>query len=466
MNSVMKWFAVVFFVVSFTTTSFAQAISGVMMVVKGDIKVTSKDGKTEAAKVGKKVVAGDTITSGPDSRAKIVMADKNVINVSPDSKIVIEKYENDGKDKKNVELNVVYGKLRASVEQKYDGEKSKFNVKTPSAVAGVRGTDFITGYNPSTKSAQIITFQGSVAVGTPGPGGSIQNPVFVKAGQMTEAGAGKPPEAPKSVPKEELNKMNNETKAETAGNDKKDTRQVASESKEEKKDEKKEAKDEKKDEKKEAKDEKKDAKEERKEEKKEAKEEKKDAKEDRKEAKDDKKDSKKEAREDQKDAKKEAREERKEEKKEAKEERKDAKNDKKSREPSSVPGGSADAGPGTGPTDPSSVTTDGTTPIDLDPVAVDPVAVDPVAQPTETRPPMITDLGDSPIITSPEPTTMMPPPDMLPPPPPPPPTSISCTTCNMFVPPPPTTTYMPPPPVIDPTILNQKSATTIILAPQ
>lgn len=196
--------------------AWAQDMSGVMMVVKGDVKVTGKDGKTDSAKVGRKVISGDTITAGADSRAKIVMADKNVINVSPDSKVLIEKYENNGKDKKNVELNVMYGKVRASVEQKYDGEKSKFNIKTPSAVAGVRGTDFMAGYSPQTKVTQVITFTGTVAVGTPGPGGNIQNPVFVQPGQMTQVGSGQAPEPPKAVPKEELNNANKETKAETA----------------------------------------------------------------------------------------------------------------------------------------------------------------------------------------------------------------------------------------------------------
>lgn len=199
--------------------AFAQALQGVFMVVKGDVKVISTDGKSEAAKVGKKVSSGDTIQSGPDSRAKIVMADKNVINISPDSKIVIEKYENDGKDKKNVELKVEYGKIRASVEEKYDGEKSKFNIKTPSAVAGVRGTDFLTGYSPSTKVTQVVTFNGTVAVGKPGPGGTIQNAVFVKQGQMTSASANGSPDSPKAVPKEELSKMNSDTKAETSKND-------------------------------------------------------------------------------------------------------------------------------------------------------------------------------------------------------------------------------------------------------
>ncbi len=232
----LKWILGFAFAMAFSFAVQAQTVQGVMMVVKGDIKVTGADGKIEAGKVGKKVSAGDTILAGADSRAKIVMADKNVINVSPDSKIVIEKYENDGKDKKNVELNVVYGKVRASVEQKYDGDKSKFNIKTPSAVAGVRGTDFLMGYNQGTKTAQVITFSGSVAVGQPGPGGTIKNPVFVQAGQMTSAGAGKTPETPKSVPKEDLNKMNNETKADTASNGKKDSGQNVADSKSDKKD--------------------------------------------------------------------------------------------------------------------------------------------------------------------------------------------------------------------------------------
>ncbi len=187
-------------------------ISGTMMVVKGDIKVTSgKSGKTDPAKVGTKVYAGDTIVSGAESRAKIVMSDKNVLNISPDSKITIAKYENDpAKDKRNVELKVDYGKVRASVEQKYDGEKNKFNIRTPTAVAGVRGTDFITGYNPTTQQTRIVTFTGVVAAGQPGPGGEILNAVFVKPGMSTNIEQGKPPEPPRPVPTEDLNNAIND----------------------------------------------------------------------------------------------------------------------------------------------------------------------------------------------------------------------------------------------------------------
>lgn len=183
-------------------------INGTMMVVKGDIKVTSaKTGSTISARVGNKVYPGDTIVSGVDSRAKIVMSDKNVLNISPDSKITIAKYENDPtKDSRNVELKVDYGKVRAGVEQKYDGEKNKFNIRTPTAVAGVRGTDFITGFNASTQQTRIVTFTGVVAAGQPGPKGEILNPVFVKPGMATNIDQGKPPEPPRPVPAEDLNK--------------------------------------------------------------------------------------------------------------------------------------------------------------------------------------------------------------------------------------------------------------------
>lgn len=197
----------------FQTTAFAQS-SGTFMVVKGDVQVTSKDGKTEKAKLGKKVFSSDTVVSGKDARAKIVMEDKNVINISPETKLTLEKYIFDpAKNDKQVTLNVEYGKVRATVEQKYDGEKNKFHVKTPAAVAGVRGTDFLTSFNPANKQTRIVTFEGKVAVGTPGIGGRIMNPVFVEPGQFTTANTGAPPSTPTILPKEELVALNNDSQA-------------------------------------------------------------------------------------------------------------------------------------------------------------------------------------------------------------------------------------------------------------
>jgi len=130
----------------------AQNVDGVLKVVKGDVQIKSaKTGQTVKARIGEKVFPKDIIITGKDARAKIVMVDNNEINVSPESQIEIQHYEFDpNAGKKEVLLNVIYGKVRAKVEQKYDGKTSKFQVKTPSAVAGVRGTDFMTSYTRST----------------------------------------------------------------------------------------------------------------------------------------------------------------------------------------------------------------------------------------------------------------------------------------------------------------------------
>ena len=136
------------------------------------------------------------------------MMDNNEINVSPESNVEIQNYESKPEEnKKDVLLNVLYGKVRAKVEQKYDGKTSKFQVKTPSAVAGVRGTDFMTSYSPETKNSSVVTFHGAVEFGTPGPGGSIKNAVSVTPGKMASSAGGAAPSAPAAVPKDQLAKM-------------------------------------------------------------------------------------------------------------------------------------------------------------------------------------------------------------------------------------------------------------------
>lgn len=192
------------------------AANGVFMVVKGDIKIEAPGKGVTRARVGMKVFEGNKIVAGKDSRAKIVMSDKNVLNISPDSQIIIEKYEYDAsKNNKNVTLNVLYGKVRSTVNQKYDGDKNKFQVKTPTAVAGVRGTDFLSQYNRETKAAQFVTFEGQVQVGQIDMNGSITNAVTVNAGQLTTATNGAPPSAPAPVPQNMMQKMDQESNAET-----------------------------------------------------------------------------------------------------------------------------------------------------------------------------------------------------------------------------------------------------------
>ena len=192
----------------------AQAIDGVFTVVKGNVKVQQlSTHQVVKAKIGQKVYPQDTIMTGGDSRAKIVMVDNNVINVLPNSKFAIKAYQyKPSQNKKNVLLNVLYGKIRTTVQQKYHGT-NKFRVETPSAVAGVRGTDFITSYDQSSNTSSIITFRGNVEFGQPGPKGQISHSVFVSAGHMSQLTGFKPPTTPTQMSNTFMAKMSTDSNA-------------------------------------------------------------------------------------------------------------------------------------------------------------------------------------------------------------------------------------------------------------
>lgn len=235
-------FIVILLLVSQSKT-WAEELHGIFMVVKGAVDVESKKTGKFKAKVSSKVYAGDTVTTGADGRGKIVMSDRNVLNVSPGTKFTINKYENDSTTGvKNVDIDLSQGKLRSNVEQKYDGEKSQFLIKTPTAVAGVRGTQFLTSFDPSTRKTEIVTFKGAVALSIPG---SSVAAVMVKKGETSSVTQGQTaPEAPKPMKKEDLDSANkssnsakNEDKKDGGDGNKDQARSPASENKSEPKSE-------------------------------------------------------------------------------------------------------------------------------------------------------------------------------------------------------------------------------------
>lgn len=218
MKQFSLWLIGLFAFTVISSSAHAQQVYGELKVVKGDVNIKSgRDSKVTKAAIGLRVFPTDTIVTGKDSRAKILMVDKNEINISPDSEIVLQKYVYDpANGKKEVLLNVLSGKVRAKVEQKYDGKAATFHVKTPSAVAGVRGTDFLTSFDSKTNQSSVVTFHGRVEFGQPGAGGTIQNPVMVTPGQVSVASAGAAPSTPVAMPKQQLASMEKESNADTA----------------------------------------------------------------------------------------------------------------------------------------------------------------------------------------------------------------------------------------------------------
>ena len=218
----MKTFALSLIVISFAQA--AHASCGTFEVSKGDIKVQPASGAVVEASVGAKICSGDTVAAGESARAKIKMEDGNELNISPNSKITIETYQYDvASNKKKVMLNVIRGKIRATTKEENmyndkakDGQANTFQIRTKSAVAGVRGTDFLTSFDPGKNKMEVVTFRGKVEVGQLNVSGKITNSVSVAVGQKTEVVAGRAPSIPMALPSGELMKQNTESRNESS----------------------------------------------------------------------------------------------------------------------------------------------------------------------------------------------------------------------------------------------------------
>jgi hypothetical protein len=185
--------------------------SGVFMLVKGKVFIEAESGSRKEAKVTSRIFEGQSVITEVDSRAKIVMSDRNVIIVQPRTRLKIEKYKSNQQER-NTSLNLIEGKIRVNVQNDYDMESTKFEVRTNTAVAGVRGTQFITEYDKQKDLTEVTTIEGKVEIRVFGPSskGNSEKIVINAGHRVTASGDGKFGQVEK-IPNEEIIDIDNKS---------------------------------------------------------------------------------------------------------------------------------------------------------------------------------------------------------------------------------------------------------------
>lgn len=175
-------FLVIFFL-AFNTQ--AAGVVGKVTILKGQVFIKRGAVRLQVKK-DDTILESDIIESEAGT-ARITMIDSNLVDVYPRSKVEIAKYVyKPNENQKDVELKVDFGKIKSTVNQKYDGANNKFQVKTPSAVAGVRGTVFTAEYDAVRKISKVVTIEGLVAVTKMIDRERQSPPVFVRPDQVVK----------------------------------------------------------------------------------------------------------------------------------------------------------------------------------------------------------------------------------------------------------------------------------------
>ncbi len=132
-------------VLALAVSGVARADDGVgeIKVAKGTVHV-ERDGKRLPAAVGMTIRQSDTLVTGVDGSAGVTFSDNSLLSTGPNSVLVVDHYTFDSTTHagtfdaslKKGTLAVVSGKI---VKQ----SPGAMRVRTPAAIMGVRGTEFM-----------------------------------------------------------------------------------------------------------------------------------------------------------------------------------------------------------------------------------------------------------------------------------------------------------------------------------
>lgn len=159
---------------------------GIINFIAGDVKIVA-DGKTVSANVGDKITQGMVVKTGTKAIADIYF-EGSVIRILEKSSVVMKELVKNLSDSKELtELYVENGQVFSKVTRKLT-EGEKFKVNTPTAVAGVRGTEFLVSEEEG--KSNIACIEGTVAVKEFAADDSTY--VDVEAGKEANVEKGKP----------------------------------------------------------------------------------------------------------------------------------------------------------------------------------------------------------------------------------------------------------------------------------
>ena len=115
---------------------------GRVKTVKGTVYV-EREGRRELALVGTAVRQADIVVTGPDGAVGVTLADDTLLSAGPNSVLVIERFVYEANQPGSLEAALSKGTLAVVSGRIAKQAPDAMRVKTPAAILGVRGTEFV-----------------------------------------------------------------------------------------------------------------------------------------------------------------------------------------------------------------------------------------------------------------------------------------------------------------------------------
>jgi len=116
---------------------------GLVKVSKGSVQI-QRGAQKLPAPVGAAIQPNDVIVTGADGSAGVTFTDNSLVSVGPNSVFAIDKYSFDTTTHQGeFQGNLRQGRLAAISGKMVKQSPESMKIRTPSAIMGVRGTEFV-----------------------------------------------------------------------------------------------------------------------------------------------------------------------------------------------------------------------------------------------------------------------------------------------------------------------------------
>ena len=116
---------------------------GTVKVSNGSVTI-ERDGSRMPAPVGTELRLSDVVVTGADGAAGLTFSDNSLVSVGPDSRFAIDRYAFDTTTYAGeFQGTLSKGRLVAVSGKMVKQSPESMKIRTPSAVMGVRGTEFV-----------------------------------------------------------------------------------------------------------------------------------------------------------------------------------------------------------------------------------------------------------------------------------------------------------------------------------
>lgn len=138
------------------TSPVAAQVAGTVTDLKGAAEVQRGGGAWQGLSVNAPVSVGDHLRTGAASSLTLTLTDESRLVLDPESDLTIDEQVLPQTGPSKSSFNLAVGKADAAVTtDRYKTPGSLFEVKTRTAVAGVRGSEWFSQYDPSTDTTTI-----------------------------------------------------------------------------------------------------------------------------------------------------------------------------------------------------------------------------------------------------------------------------------------------------------------------